>query len=127
LCPAVEEDVGGVEGHVVARHVPDALVEAALAPGVLHQIIRLALFVDGLAVDQHHVVVSESPVVPLLLSQLLRGRDAVGQHGQSGAGEIARHVAAPGYGVTGVNRRVDHFHQLFNRNVVTGFESPFVG
>ena len=29
---AIQEDVGGVEDDVVARHVPDAIVEAATAP-----------------------------------------------------------------------------------------------
>ena len=29
---AIQEDVGGVEGDVVARHVPDATILASLAP-----------------------------------------------------------------------------------------------
>ena len=64
---AVEEDVGGVEGHVVPGHVPDAFVGAAFTPGIFYQVEWLSVFVYGFAVDEHHVVIGEAPVVPLLL------------------------------------------------------------
>ena len=48
---AVEEDVGGVEGHVVPGHVPDAFVGATFAPGIIYQVEWLSVFVYGFAVD----------------------------------------------------------------------------
>ena len=71
---AVEEEVGGVESDVVARHVPDTLVLTGLTPRILDEIVGLTLFVKCLAVDEHHMVIGEAPVVPLLLTRLLCGR-----------------------------------------------------
>ena len=85
----VEEEVGGVESDVVARHVPDTLVLTGLTPRILDEIVGLTLFVKCLAVDEHHMVIGEAPVVPLFLTKLLRRLDAIGQHGQSCAGEVA--------------------------------------
>ena len=85
----VEEEVGGVEGDVVARHVPDTLVLTGITPGILDEIIGFALLVKCLAVDEHHMVIGEAPVVPLFLTKLLRRLDAIGQHGQTCAGEVA--------------------------------------
>ena len=70
----VEVDVSGIQDHIVAGHVPDALIGTALLPpGVLDQVIRLPCLVHGLAIDEHDVVVGELPVVPLLLPELLCG------------------------------------------------------
>ena len=44
---AVEEEVGGVEGDVVARHVPDTLVLTGLTPRILDEIVGLTLFVKA--------------------------------------------------------------------------------
>ena len=60
---AVEEDVCGVECHIVARHIPCTLVMPTLAPRVLHHIVWLAMLIDSLAVDEHHMVVSKAASV----------------------------------------------------------------
>ena len=123
---AVQKEVGRVQLDVVARHIPDALVLAALAPRVLHHVVGLALLVDGLAVDEHHVVVGEAPVVPLLLTKLLSRHDTLWQHGQTGACEVARHVAAPSHRVACIQRPIQHLHQLLDGNIVTSVTSPFL-
>ena len=107
---AVQEDVGGVKGDVVAGHVPGAGVESGFAPCVLYQIVGIAVLVDGFAVDEHHVVEGECPVVPLLLAEFLGGNNAVRKICQAGAGEVAGDVAAPGYRVAFVKSPVQCGH-----------------
>ena len=65
---AVQEDIGGIHGDVLVAHKPDALIVARLAPGILHHIIFSSILVDGLAIDQHHMVVSGIPRVKTLLA-----------------------------------------------------------
>ena len=124
---AIQEDVGGVEGDVVARHVPDATILTAVAPRILDHIVWATLLVSGLAIDKHHVVVSESPVVPLLLAKLLGGLYAIGQHSQASAGEVACDVTTPGHAVTCINGGVEDAHKLVDGHVVAGLEAPLVG
>ena len=74
------------------------------------------------------MVVGEIPVVPLLLPQLLGGQDTVLQDRKAFLPqEISGNVSAPGHRVAGIQRFVQHRHQLFDGNVVTGSQPPFVG
>ena len=56
---------------VVLRHVPCALVLTGFAPRVLYHVVLLAVLVLSDTVDEHTVVISESPVVILFLALLL--------------------------------------------------------
>lgn len=74
---AVKENVGGIQGDIVPGYIPDSQVLTAAPPGVLNKVIGHAVLVNGLAEDEHNVVISELPAVPLGLAKFLAGHNAV--------------------------------------------------
>ena len=79
----IEEKVCCVQLYVVTRHVPNAFIVATLAPRILYHIVGLAAFINRFTVDEHHMVVGEAPIFPLLLTHFLCGchvPDAVAVH-----------------------------------------------
>lgn len=64
---AVQEQICGIQRHIVARHIPRSLIIAACPPGILHHVVWFPIFVKSLAIDEHNMVVGEAPVVKLFL------------------------------------------------------------
>ena len=64
---AVEELVGGVQGDICARHIPNTVVLPTPSPGVLYHVVRMSLFIYSLAVDKHDVIIGKLPIIPLFL------------------------------------------------------------